>query len=222
MSQITLWNKALARLGDEATVSSPQEKSRQAELCRLFYDGARRSVLQMRDWGFATKTRVLSPAVAPLGSDPKWRNIYDYPADAIHLWAVFPAGTSLTVPHEADARAVDYTPDTVPAYFTDFEVGLGDNDDQVIFTNMGTACARFTVDVVDVGRWSPLFYEALSWFLASQVAGPLIQGESGRNESRRMLEEFNLYLNQAATKDANQHSGQARHRNIPSGLKARG
>lgn len=222
MSQITLWNKALARLGDEATVSSPTERSRQAELCRTFYDGARCSVLQMRDWSFATKTRALSLSVAPEGCDPRWRHTYDYPADAIHMWAVFPAGASLTIPHTMDALAVDYVPDMIPAAYLEFEIGLGDNDDQVVFTNIETACARFTVDVVDVGRWSPLFYEALSWYLASQLAGPLIQGESGRNESRRMLEEFNLYLNQAATKDANQSRSSTRFDHIPSGLKARG
>lgn len=221
MSQIILWNKALARLGDTATVASPDERSRQAELCRLFYDSARRSVLQMRDWGFATKTRALAEVLADDPSDKRWARTYDYPADAIHLWQVFPAGSQPIVPHTSDARAVDYLGDRLPEYKLDFEVGINYLNQHVVYTNVENAVARFTVDIVDTGRWSPLFNEALSWFLASQIAGPLIQGESGRNESRRMLEEFNLYMNGAAASDANQSRDHSLDGYKPSGLKAR-
>lgn len=220
MSQIALWNLALSRLGDTANVASPDERSRQAELCRMFYDSARRSVLQMRNWSFATKTRALPLVLADDAADRRWAFTYDYPEDALHLFHLFPAGAPQSVPHTDSARATepDFYP---PAQIGDFEVGINYLNQKVVYTNMDQAVARFVVDIVDTGRWSPLFNEALSWFLASQIAGPLIQGESGRNESRKMLEEFNLYMNGAATSDANQRRDRTMASYIPSGIKAR-
>lgn len=221
MSQITIWNRALARLGDGANVSSPTENSRQAELCRQFYDSSRRSVLQMRDWSFASLNRPLSLAAAA-PADPQWQTVYDYPADAIHVWAVFETpepGTQHTASARLSGDPIYEHNEIAPN--TDFCTGVGDNGEQVIYTNIEKASARFTVDVVDIGRWSPVFETALTWFLASEIAGPLIQGESGRTESRSMLNEFNLYMNSAATRDANQHRDTSMQRYYPSSLKAR-
>jgi hypothetical protein len=60
------------------------------------------------------------------------------------------------------------------------------------------------VDVVDEARWSPLFTDAMTWYLASTLAGPLLLGETGRNQGRAMLQEFRLLLGEATTSDANQ------------------
>ena len=38
MSQIAIWNLALGRLGDGATVGAPDERSRQAELWQDYLD----------------------------------------------------------------------------------------------------------------------------------------------------------------------------------------
>jgi hypothetical protein len=61
-SEVDICNLALGHIGDSATVSSinPPEGSAQAEHCSRFYPIARDSLLEMHNWGFATKRTNLA------------------------------------------------------------------------------------------------------------------------------------------------------------------
>ena len=61
-SEVDICNLALAHLGDSATVASinPPEGSAQAEMCQRFYPIARDSLLEMHNWGFATRRKALA------------------------------------------------------------------------------------------------------------------------------------------------------------------
>lgn len=183
MSQVAIWNLALGHLGDRANVSTVDEESRQAELCRLFYPMTRRSALEAHDWGFATRLAVLAPS--PFPATLGWVYGLTAPADAIKIIA-------LGYAEGRQFQRAEYQK-------------IGDEDgNPLILTNLETPQCAYLVDVEDVGKWSPLFVEAVSWLLASHLAGPLITGDTGRAESRRMLEEFRTTMMRAAGSDANQ------------------
>lgn len=184
MSQIDIWNLALAHLGDRATVVDPNERSRQAELCKMFYPMTRRSALEVHDWGFATRAAVLAPSSydpAVLG----WSYAFTGPTNALKL---------VSVGHALRGRITK----------VDYQHLSDDNGDPLLLCELQTPMCLYLVDVEDVNRWSPLFTEAVIWLLASRLAGPLITGESGRAESRRLLEEFRATAARAATSDASQ------------------
>lgn len=187
MSQIAIWNLALGRLGDGGTVGAPDERSRQAELCRQFYPLARRSVLEMRDWNFATRIAHMAPVATPLVG--AWCAAHAFPANALR---VFRVGDYASLLSGADAKGAD------------FEVLTDGNGVRLVLSDQPEAAAKFTVDVVDEARWSPLFTDAMTWYLAATLAGPLLLGETGRNQGRAMLQEFRLLLGEATVSDANQ------------------
>ena len=205
MSQIAIWNLALGRLGDGATVGAPDERSRQAELCRQFYPLARRSVLEMRDWNFNTRTAALAAVAAPDVHTNLWRFAYAFPTNALRVFQVANTAIIAQINHSAGARRTGAAiGEEFARYTSDYEIEADDTGARIILSNTENAVARYTVDVVDEARWSPLFTDALTWYLAATLAGPLLLGESGRNQGRAMLQEFRMLLGEAGASDANQ------------------
>lgn len=202
MSQIDVWNLALAHLGDRATVADPNERSRQAELCKMFYPMSRRSALEVHDWGCATRAAVLAPS----SYDPSalgWAYAFSAPTDAIRIISV---GLAL----RGQITKVDYQ-------------HLSDSaGDPVLLCELQAPMCLYVVDVEDVGRWSPLFKEAVTWLLASHLAGPLITGDTGRAESRRLLEEYRATVSRAAAFDASQQRVAGLFDFVPGALAGRG
>lgn len=217
MTDVTIWNLALGHLGDAANVVSPNERSRQAELCRRYYPIVRRSLLEMHDWSFATRRVVLSLAAS--NPSTAWTYAYQRPEGAIRILEV-----GLEVQGRAPWAAAS-TQQLQPAPYVQETAADGT---ALILSTAENASARCIFDVTDSGQWSPLFVEAFSYLLASKLAGPLITGETGRAESRRMLEEFRAFLGASEMSDANQQRVQqslyenhvpaaVRGRNFPTG-----
>ena len=170
MSQIAIWNLALGHLGDDATVSAPDELSRQAELCRQFWPTAVRVALQSHPWNFATRRITLSPLDFVSG---RYTYTYAFPTDAIALWAVGVAEPHAMLPKTGD-----------------FEIEAMANGAQIILTDVPEAVGTFTILVTDTTRYSPMFTDALSWLLASYLAGPILKGDEGRKLGQAMLKQF--------------------------------
>lgn len=185
-SEVNICNLALSHLGDRATVASldPPEGSAQAELCARFYPIARDSLLQMHGWNFATKRIQL----AQLGTPPTgWAFSYARPQDALDVFDIQMPNTQ------------DYVLQT-QAYICETE----QDGDEVIYTNVQDAVCRYVARIEDTTKFSPLFIMALSWHLASMLAGPVIKGDVGAAEAKRCSQMAQFYLAQAAQKDAQQ------------------
>ena len=208
-SEIDICNLALGHIGDSATVASlnPPEGSAQAEHCARFYPIARDSLLEMHSWGFATKRATL----ALLSSGfPEWDYCYAQPTDALNLLAILPpeATDDYSGQYNIPSQTVSYS--NVPmsaggmyvpqAYSAE---ALGDGT-EVIYTDQENAVLRYTGRVEDPTKFSPLFTVALSWHLASMLAGPVIKGDAGAAESKRCAAMMQAYLSKAAVSDANQ------------------
>lgn len=179
-SEVEICNLALAHLGDSATVASisPPEGSAQAENCARWYPIARDSLLELHDWGFATKRAALAQMANPW---TQWQYAYAKPADALKILAILandaPNDYSEAYPLSGssglstDQRGV-YTPQP-------FVTETDETGSEIIFTNQVTAIARYTRMVTDTAKFSPLFRDTLGWYLSSYLAGPVLKGETG-------------------------------------------
>ncbi len=70
---VTVWNLALATAGSRATVSSEDENSREANLCRLWYDPVKDNVLKTSSWP-STKRYSRLAVLAERDSSADWVN----------------------------------------------------------------------------------------------------------------------------------------------------
>lgn len=192
-SEVEICNLALAHLGDSATIASidPPEGSAQAEHCSRFYPMARDALLQTHPWNFATRRAQLAQlANAPYG----WAFTYARPVGALDVFDIQPP------------NVVDGTEPT-KAYVCELDA----EGNEVIYTNVQNAVARYVTLVTDTNRFSPLFTLALSWHLASMLAGPIIKGKEGAAQAQRCAQMAEMYLSRAKVNDAQQRHIDATH-----------
>lgn len=191
-SEVEICNLALARLGDDATVSSltPPEGSAQAGYCARFYPMARDSLLEMHPWKFATRRAHLSPSSAPAWD---WQFAYAQPSNTLRILAVLNPNAA--------------TEDESQPYESEIDAA----GNQIILTDLEKASIRYITRVTDTTKFSPLFTDALSWLLASNLAGPLLKGDAGAAEAKRCMQTFNMLMGAARVSDANQHKDRDQH-----------
>jgi hypothetical protein len=202
-SVIDICNLALAHLGDVASVSSidPPEGSAQAEHCARFYPSARDAMLEMHNWAFAS--RDIEGTLLADEVFPDWSFCYARPANALKIQKVF-SNTSFAHPHWATNVG---TPDG-SAPFTCMTSRAGQ---QVILTEVENATIRYTERVEDTARYSPLFISALSHFLASMLAGPLLKGKDGAEQATNQITYMRTYLAYAEQSDSLQSKATPKH-----------
>jgi hypothetical protein len=186
-SETDICNLALAHLGDSATVSSidPPEGSAQAEHCARFYPIARDALLEMHDWGFATKRAILAQLSNP---SSQWAYCYAQPSDLVNTISVLDRyATDDTSVGMSYPTAWGEAPMTNGGVYTPqaFQLETADDGTDILYTNQANALLRYVARVTDTTRFSPLFIQTLSWSLAAMLAGPVIKGEAGQGEAAR-------------------------------------
>ncbi len=179
-SDVDICNLALGYLGDAATVASinPPEGSAQASHCATFYPIALDSLLEMHDWGFATRRAQLALLPNPVS---QWAYCYAAPNDLVNAISVLPAtaaGDTVEnlVGDSSDVSASSYTPQP-------YSLELSDGGLEIIYTNTPDALLRYVARVRDPNRFTPLFVQTLAASLASMLAGPVIKGIEGARMS---------------------------------------
>jgi hypothetical protein len=216
-SAVDICNLALAHLGDTATVSSidPPEGSAQAEHCSRFYPIALNSLLEMHYWSFTTKRVTLAQVT---NNWPQWKYAYAIPGDANNIISVLPPdatddySTKFT-PTDTPYFAANYAPVTSAGRYVpqQYNKEIDADGNGVLLTNQENAELRYTAFVNDTTAFSPLFVLALSWHLASMLAGPIIKGETGAAEAKRCAQMFALFESQAEASDAVQRNIKPEH-----------
>ena len=185
-TDIDICNLALAHLGDDATVASidPPEGSAQATHCARFYPICRAALQDKNNWSFCTTRASLSlMSATPLSG---WLYAYAVPSDAVNILSILKPGST-----------DDFDPQT-------YDMEQLPDGTSVIYANVANAVCRYTRHVTDPSKFPPLFTEALAWLLASQLAGPVLKGDSGRAATASAYQMFTALFNQAATSDAAQ------------------
>lgn len=208
-SEVDICNLALGNLGDIANVSSidPPEGSAQAQLCAQFYPIARDSLLEMHTWGFATRRSNLALLQDLSGTQTQWQYIYQAPSNVLNYMAVLDQNASDDYSQQFPMAYTQtgvinngqgiYTPQP-------FVVETLEDGTEVIYTNQENAMLRYTVKITDPTKFSPLFVETLSHYLAAKLAGPILKGDVGASEAKRQLQLFQIHMEKAVESDSNQ------------------
>ena len=201
-SAVDICNEALSHLGDSATVSSidPPEGSAQAEHCARFYPSALASLLEMHPWAFATRRTALAQVANPTTT---WAYAYAMPINTVNVLSIIASDASDDYSSPTQNSGA-YTPQQ-------FAVETSDQGDEIILTNQVNAVARFTSLVTDPTKFSPMFKEALGWFLASKLAGPVLMGDAGRKAAAACMQTTMLWLSKAADSDASSRKSDPKH-----------
>lgn len=207
-SVVQLCNMALSHIGSEARVSSisPPDGSVEAGLCATFYDQARTEMLEPGAWPFALKRAALATTT---NESTAWAYAYVKPADCLRPIRVLQAGSTLTVFNQDDAA---YSPNDQDGANFDVEGG-------VLFSNEPNAVLVYVRDITDTTWFTPSFVSALSYHLASYVAGPIIKGSEGIKIGDAMRQRAMSMISAAATASAN--ASQSEHAFTASQLVAR-
>lgn len=71
-----------------------------------------------------------------------------------------------------------------------------------LYTDCPDAVLIYTEYVVETHLFPPLFQMAVAWHLSSLLAGPIIKGEVGANESKRCLQMMMMYIGKASKADS--------------------
>lgn len=204
-SEIDIANLALAHLGDDATVSafSPPEGSAQAEHCARFYPIARDSLIEQHGWGFATRRATLVKLVY---NDPtgEWAFAYALPNLCIKPIEVRPPTQLSGIITSYPLSTVSPSGNTVGNNGIEFTVEIDENGNKILLTNQDLASLVYLIQVTDTGKFSPLFVDTLSHYLAAYLAGPVLKGDVGRAEAKGQFAIAMNLMGLATVSDANQ------------------
>lgn len=146
-SAVEICNLALANVGSTSRIDSLTEASKEAAVCRQYYEHCRDIALSAHNWGFARKVAALAEtANTPL--DTKWAVEYAYPSDCVKIRKILPEASE---PNE-------------------YERGISEDDAAVIWCNVDEAYADYTKAITDTSFFSVEFVWALAWNLAAAIA----------------------------------------------------
>lgn len=171
MTATDICNIALSYIAKKQ-ISSIEENTQEARLCKLQYDHTRRILLRDYSWNFAKKHADLAKLDLKIRG---WQYAYAYPNDCIAIRFIYNA---------AGAEAKEYER-------TQFDTCLSGDNVKIITTNMLDAKIEYTADIVDVGLFSDDFCEAFTRLLASNIALNLT-GNSGIADAQYQLFQMSM------------------------------
>jgi len=153
--QVTLYNQALSLAGSKSSVSSLTENSREVEVCNLWYDEARRSVLSAAFWPSARKFQALA-VLKERDFNSTWTEGDPSP----------PFKFAYALPSEMlRPRYIDN--------FARFSVDLLSPTSRALMSDQEDALLYFTLDQKNIALWDAQLYTAVVHLLAHRIQMPL-------------------------------------------------
>lgn len=196
-SVVQICKMALSHIGSDAAISSisPPDGSIEAGYCATFYDMARTELLEPGNWAFSIKRASLAEVT---NDSTSWAYAYAKPSDCLRPLRVLGTGSWLTT----------FTEDL----YTDLDDGNSASftvEGQVIYTNEPSAVLAYVQDVTDTGKFTASFTSALSFNLASYLAGPILKGSDGARLGDAMQQRAFRTASLSSTASANASSESA-------------
>lgn len=196
-TEVGVYNRALNLIGEKSNISSPTEQSRQAEVCRQWYEIVRNQVLEAAPWPEATQIKRL--ALLAQQSDNEW-NVGDPQPKYIYAYAL-----------PSDYIRAQYLSDYSP-----FEIVYSGTTKQ-LQTNAPEAILRYTFKQENVAAWSSSLLMAVIYALAGFISQPLTGKTS---QTKELLQRANDFILQARVNAANTSMQQIEA--VPEWIAARG
>ena len=201
-AEVTICNLALSRIGDSASVSSinPPDGSAQAEACSRLYPLALSTALDLHNWSFATRRASLAELADGTVEKGPWAHAYALPANCKRIIDLRPSGEA-----EAEERAKFLGKPIFRPYRPkiEFEVA-GTSSGQAVLTNLESPIIRYVCSDPNASQFTGLFADALSWLLASYLAGEVIRDSSGHSFANNCLKNYQGTMSSAMQQDARQ------------------
>lgn len=210
-SKTDIWNLALSHIGDGDDIDQEDEQSLEAEQCRKFYPVALDMILERHNWDFAMKTAQL--ATLSQTASRQWTYRYAVPSDYVKAITLAPDLNLLTatwLTEEQYRRQIETWAKT-------FEIEADENGAWSILTNEYQAYLKYIYRNENTGNYPAGFVMALSYLLASFLAGgPIVKSAK---MAAQMLQGYELTLGQAMVNISNSSSNQPTH--MPAHLRGR-
>lgn len=212
---VEIFNRALSAIGERGDLTSINDGSYQAELCQQHYFEGVRLLLQNRVWSWSLR-RIKLQEVPKRSPDTRsqWEHVYVIPPDMLRAIKVMQPVQIEAAYDPTKVIDAGYSAQFLAAYSEDNEVpwdptpadpeqilegdarvpipftieGENDNGARYIYTDQEQAVLLYVAEVLDPSCYSPSFRSALTYYVASQIAGGLIKGEKGEQVARRMLQ----------------------------------
>lgn len=210
MSIVDVCNIALDLIGQGGHIQSLDEHSTEAEACKRHFQLVYNNALNTYNWSFARRDEVITTddLLADVVALP-YKHTYRLPEDIMRI-------LRLT---EIDAGAEDETLATRQAIQFNFRNYDGT---KVLATD---AVAPFVVQyqayLDDIDQCPPTFISALTYILASRLAGAFIGGTSGYDVGVKLYQMGTLEMTAASNLDAQQGSYSITDGKFSSFIKAR-
>ena len=173
-SNTVVANLALTHLGIAKEIANlDTENSEEANACRRIYEEARKKALRDANWPFATKIVTL----VKLEDNPndEWNYSYRYPSDCLNFRKIL-SGTRN-----------DHRQSRIPYRVANDGSGL------VIYTDLDSAQAEYTMNLTSVELYPSDFVLALSYLIAKYVAPRITGGDPfnlGKNADAEYIAEI--------------------------------
>lgn len=199
-SEVDICNMALAHVGSDAVVLSinPTDGTVEAGHCARFLKLARTELLESFTWRWS-KTRVQLATVT--NPSDVWAYAYQIPSNMLSANRILNA-TYLQQFGLWPFWSPLITADELRA-FNEYGSADFDIEGDVLLTNEPDATLLYTIDITDPAKFSPTFYVAWSYLLASFIAGPLIKGDAGATAAAKFRQIATKIADQAAARDMN-------------------
>jgi len=168
VSEVAICNYALASLG-ESPIISLDDDSVPASLCKSMYPIVRDAAIEAHNWTFATRWYKLPKATGE--SLGEFHNQFPLPAEVLRV--VF--------------AGVDST------HGLEYEI-----EDQSVMANSSTCVIKAIVQVTDPFKFSSMFVHALSAFMASELAIPIVSSQSIQQQ---MYQVYGIKVAEATSRD---------------------
>lgn len=211
-TDVDICNLALAHIGDSALVTSitGSDNSTQALQCARFYAIARDQALERHPWRFSLKHSTLSAAaVTPPES---WSYAYALPDNWLRIVQVLRSGTTVTETYQGlPLPVVQRIPFSVEM------VG----STQVLLCNQAECTVQYMEKVTDTTKYTSGLVAAISYLLASYLAGPIIKGKAASTMSQAMRQQYEVALLNAASLEATSTRTESNRTYVPSSVLAR-
>lgn len=211
---VDICNLALSHIGQGGITSLDPEddSSTTAALCAQFYPVARDALLEMRNWSFALRRVDLTGKQLEASTSTAWDYAYGLPSDLLKALAVLPPGASddyavavpQAVPQADSTGAIVTEPVMATPVPRQFQLEDDGHGSRILLTDQDEAILRYVARVVDTHEFPALFRTAVSWKLASLLAGPIIKKEQGAAEAERCLRQMAYYLAESSNQDVTQ------------------
>jgi len=199
-SEVEICRLALSHIR-AGSINALSEKSLQAQQCKLLYPNMRDMVLTAAPWGFA---KVQAPLALRTDTTFGWAHLYSYPTDCLRInklrlnFSNVSAGNGAYRPRLLEDLV---TPDLGrDVEHKIYRVG----GVKVIAANYPDLHIEYGMRVTEVTSFDIEFSMALSHLLASQLALPLVGGESGAAYMKNELAMYKEILSEAIASSLNE------------------